>query len=60
MSNRIGLPKRRFCEDCSGHRYRGDVCAGTRKVSDWVEDETGMSRTVSGGVCVRIEDREAA
>lgn len=56
MSNISGLSKNKFCQSCNEHRYRGEVCPGSRIETDWKNDSTGKSRTVSGGVCAKIED----
>ena len=46
-----GIAKYRVCPDC---RF-GNVamCPVTRIETDWVHEDTGSSRTVSGGICGR-------
>lgn len=53
--NPSGVAKNRFCAGCTHHTAQ-IMCPGTRHVSEWVHDETGKSRTISGGICAKVED----
>lgn len=49
-----------LCADCSSRRNSPVSCPATRIITEWVKDATGMSRTVSGGVCARVEGKAEA
>ena len=53
--NPTGVAKGRVCADCY-HQIFTRICKETHIVSEWVEDETGHYRTVTGGLCAKTED----
>ncbi len=46
----------RYCLNCLPVRTGQAFCPKTRRETPWTEDETGLSRTISGGLCLKVEE----